>query len=738
MKAAKQNQIFLRVFLSYLLILIVPFIITFLIYHIAVDTIAKGSKEQVNSMLDHAVYATSVKLKELETISYYIGVNTEVQEVLTSSYIDPMSSDIFKIYKACRSIPDYSHGNSSVKSIFVHMRKSPYIITQNCAVRVEDGRQSSCGNLSLDKERLDSVLWNKHYYNSYIQLSTVDNNSTFLINSIIAPTSNDILGVTLINIENSFFEDMLQLLQSDSKGLSYIVDGSGQVLFSSVGKDCPLGETFLLQQYGKGESPSGYQRYSAQLPRTAWSYYTLISDESLYGNTVYIKYILFGLGSVIAVAGVFLSYCFAHSNSSFCKRIVGYLGGSGYGSYEAIERSVSSLVQNNNTMREKLQLQRPLLEAAGLRQLLLEPFEQVDPAAFVGDFPKEEEFLVVLVQTRSFHGQALLSKDEFTLYSIKNLLKNSEDKVYMLDIDKSRVAVLLCSKGGSTRDFTKRCCQLFYDTRRLVCMDETCDLLFFMSDPDQGIANVHRAYCQALRVFKKTILLPEIYVYDENTSSGQTEYYDYPLETEMKLLQLSKQGNTAQVRELLTQLYIQNFVTVAHSNEALRYLVDAMRGSLLRSRKITGQNEKLDLAFSKLISAESTDEVFNCVVAVYTTICKTFDRTHNEAALKRAENMLAFIDSHFTDASFSIYDICKEYNLSETQAYQFFREVVGQTFADLLEFKRIELACLLLKAGGTSIRDIALSCGYSNDGSFRRAFKRSMGVSPREYMQAIG
>ena len=56
-------------------------------------------------------------------------------------------------------------------------------------------------------------------------------------------------------------------------------------------------------------------------------------------------------------------------------------------------------------------------------------------------------------------------------------------------------------------------------------------------------------------------------------------------------------------------------------------------------------------------------------------------------------------------------------------------------FADMLEHKRIQEACKLLVRKEYQIKEIAAMAGYSSDTSFRRAFKRVMGVSPGEYSQ---
>ena len=42
----------------------------------------------------------------------------------------------------------------------------------------------------------------------------------------------------------------------------------------------------------------------------------------------------------------------------------------------------------------------------------------------------------------------------------------------------------------------------------------------------------------------------------------------------------------------------------------------------------------------------------------------------------------------------------------------------------------------MLQRGGLTVKAIAEQTGYASDTSFRRAFKRVMGVSPSDYLRA--
>ena len=62
-----------------------------------------------------------------------------------------------------------------------------------------------------------------------------------------------------------------------------------------------------------------------------------------------------------------------------------------------------------------------------------------------------------------------------------------------------------------------------------------------------------------------------------------------------------------------------------------------------------------------------------------------------------------------------------------------FRQIVGETPLDYLTRWRIYKAALLLRDGDKKLTEVANAVGYDSDGSFNKAFKRIVGVTPGEY-----
>ena len=72
----------------------------------------------------------------------------------------------------------------------------------------------------------------------------------------------------------------------------------------------------------------------------------------------------------------------------------------------------------------------------------------------------------------------------------------------------------------------------------------------------------------------------------------------------------------------------------------------------------------------------------------------------------------------------------------ELERFDLLKEITGETPQSYITNIRMQKARHLLDNNSpqTTILDIALSCGYEDQGAFTRAFKRFFGITPSEYL----
>jgi len=97
--------------------------------------------------------------------------------------------------------------------------------------------------------------------------------------------------------------------------------------------------------------------------------------------------------------------------------------------------------------------------------------------------------------------------------------------------------------------------------------------------------------------------------------------------------------------------------------------------------------------------------------------------------------LLQYIDLNFPE-NLSLDMISNQIGFSKYHFIRLFKEYTGMTFYEYLTNKRISHAKELLKTS-SEITEIAFACGYNNQTSFCRSFKKEVGCPPTEYRHQI-
>lgn len=107
-------------------------------------------------------------------------------------------------------------------------------------------------------------------------------------------------------------------------------------------------------------------------------------------------------------------------------------------------------------------------------------------------------------------------------------------------------------------------------------------------------------------------------------------------------------------------------------------------------------------------------------------------RVHYETGQKF--RIKEFLDKNISTHHLSGENVQREFKMSRSHLYRLFSEYGGAM--NYLRQRRMESAYkLLLSSQNLSIAQVAYSCGFLNESSFSRAFKKRFGLSPREARQ---
>ncbi len=128
----------------------------------------------------------------------------------------------------------------------------------------------------------------------------------------------------------------------------------------------------------------------------------------------------------------------------------------------------------------------------------------------------------------------------------------------------------------------------------------------------------------------------------------------------------------------------------------------------------------------------STQEYFQRLRQLYRRVCSDNVEKKQEQKSRMVDEIKVYIEAHFCEPDMGLARVGSEFRVSESYLSTLFKEQSGVNFGDFLETLRIGKACELLQDKSITVNEVAEEVGYNSVQSFRRAFKRVRGVSPKE------
>ena len=153
------------------------------------------------------------------------------------------------------------------------------------------------------------------------------------------------------------------------------------------------------------------------------------------------------------------------------------------------------------------------------------------------------------------------------------------------------------------------------------------------------------------------------------------------------------------------------------------------------TRKRDGLNGLIPFYKDSLLSTkpENTD------IAAESVLLYTFSRLSEKSAAQNdiLQKILDLTEVHFRDPELSLGDIAKEIGYNQKYLSHFFKEKMNISYTEYLRSVRFRYAISLFELGIISVKNVAFLSGFSDPLYFSSAFKKSIGVSPKDFIANI-
>ncbi|MBE5771632.1 MAG: helix-turn-helix domain-containing protein [Clostridiales bacterium] len=404
--------------------------------------------------------------------------------------------------------------------------------------------------------------------------------------------------------------------------------------------------------------------------------------------------------------------------------------------YEYVSQVLGYLDHSLQKNSQELEAQRQILQQNFLERALLGNItsrrSRLDFDIFFPDFP--EKYMVALLYLPIARGDRPI---DFTvskqLLVEERLSEIFADVPYHLNITPNLIALILPEDARAIPNLEK--------LQAGILRDYQMSINIFVSEAVSGPEYLSEAYAQAKRIHR--------------LATGYIEKRVWQIANFPQREMLSSMDYS-----ILQQLY--ESISNGEKETALRCLkrlqVSMVSNSLLEGDGLSAQPFHRLLSFLHSILIRIKQEHFSLLSAVQLlppelnqplenyflvlegyviTLCDAlYTRKHQPTAY--SEDIVAYVDQHFTDPNLYQKTVTDYFNISEKVLQSAIRSQTQLSFAEYLEKKRLDLAHQLLLQTNMNVKEIGAQAGFSLYNTFYKAFKRRWGCSPTEYQLQYG
>ena len=741
-KFYSQNSIF-QFIVSYFLVLFMPLVLCAAGFQIAFDTVKDDIRDSTLSKLNHSKSLIDVQVSSIEDMSLQVSKEPSVHSLIK---IEGGRSPGFYL-EAPDTIDKFGRilsyqGTTIRKDSFLYLKKTDYVVTATTVYDADFYMRyvKSAKDPTPLKNELESLEEVKPVWR------VLEGDFDYIF-----PVRSDIQGVNSIEayvVSTLDTNRMLEIFDNSLLGEnSYlqIFSRDGTALFSYPERTD--GNFFENMQETEGlfEKDESITVYTTS-DKTGWKIVLTIPRAQVMVRLNQLKVSVLWLLAFGSMGGLLLaSYLAVRNGKPINALFFALRSSSSSGDQEYLKQDlqqlggvVSQIISKNELLAEQMEREKPLLQTIFLQKLVRGEFvsdnELTVQAAKVGIILSCNRYIAVTF--RVFANNDLYNADLNTVQEvsvISKLIQNeiqqiSDRPVWFYETDYLTTMVIFELSDDSQEP-----------ENILIQVNQKIDKEYRLV-PAWGIGNPCTEAFQIWRSCEEAKSALDYGIQNESgtvtryseTRTTKTHYY-FPKLFEHRLINCIRSADSSGIKNLLDILEKENFQNRHLDSVMFQNLHHEIAYMLIKldSNEDIPELHTLD-DISRAYLPETASNYFTVLFKLLLQLGNGYQQEKNATQSKMIERILQYIHASYMDSGLCLSMVAAKFNISEGYVSTLFKEKANVNFAEYVEKLRVDAACELLSQPDITVTDIAKRVGYNSVQSFRRAFKKVTGVSPKE------
>lgn len=526
------------------------------------------------------------------------------------------------------------------------------------------------------------------------------------------------------------------------EGILYVADKSGRVLFSNdanytVDKAEILGLEEIQEKY------SDYSLMTCTSGREGWTYYYWITNKVAASQTI--NFLVWSIIAELAVlAGcAYISVALAKKNGRPVDQMFELVASDteeniiGEKSTEKLGEFVAGIVSSNQEMQEEIEESKPLLRKAFFHDLLTLDVASTKELQYLAENAginiHSDEFWVLSV--RLFSNNDVYDVDEQTLMDVKVIIRSMQKHIEdIIGQDvwfyQRNYLSLLILMDGQEQEQIMRMAEDTYQWLEKVFATES---VWGISTKCSDIMNIWKHFEEAETARKCCNAKQQIVEYSPEV--GDKNAFYFPEMAEEKIVNYMNAGDIKAIRDVLAILEHENLINRKLTRNGFIKLNNKICEMLSANLDEDDSMQYIMRLNNTII--ENADikggRYFAILEKTFEEICTQSKRIKGQRQNELIDNIQEYIEQNYANPDLGLGTISVAFGISEGYVSSLFKKQTQIGFNEYVEKIRMGKAIDLLKEDSENIETIAAKVGYNSVQSFRRAFKRIYGTTPKNY-----
>lgn len=742
-----KSKLLLQYIWSYLLIFLIPLIIlTFFIYHNAVQNLRAEIEHSFVNQLNQVKHNIDARMTELRDIATRMAYDERLTPYMVSH---PYYSR-----DAILTLEKYKANSSILEEIFLYFRKDNVIYSSRGLTNLDVLFDQSYSFKDWSKEEIIDDLNNVAY--PVVRPAGSVNTNVHLEKSLLAylvpimPNHSYPHGTVLYLMEESRLTGLMDSILNDFKGNSYIFDQDGRVLArNNHGAPIPTEELHVLPELSPGTHSLklNNQSHSVVAVKSSfndWTYVTAIPSDQFFSHVFHIQTFFLLAFAIVVLVGTFAAVILAKRQYHPIHDLLEFAKLKADSTAPALTKSpneldwIRQMLHNYST---RVDLQEPYARNQFLLMLLTHGLPEEQQAGqllkmfgvqLVGD-----RYFVISMAWDEYPGLSEPFQDRQKIIHLLTEVSIPEYKtlVYGVELPQSdQIALIICMAGTTDHGHSpNRRIERIVEALRAIVM-ENSHLI-----PSFGIG---KCYSSPGMLNQSYIEASSALEYRMASGKGSTTYFEklsdtphstywIPKDALLKLVQSLRHGNETVAIQMIRTIFA-NIKSQKLSLAFLRCICFDLLNTLLKTASELGMAEFVR-DIPNMTSFESLEELENKLGMFAAQICKQVEMNTETKQHSIMDEIIAQVDEEYTDYQLSLDKLAQKHSISSSYLSRAFKERTGCNFSQYVWQRRMEEVKRLLLTTGDPLKDIIARVGYLDAPNFIRKFKKVTGYTPGQY-----